>query len=161
MSRARARRTLAGAAAATLGIVIIATAGGPTASAHHKGVQEICGSPYTADKHPVPIRKNAGQGPKIGRLVLVKHRRSDTYCGVTIRRHHERKKFTLVKLDKTRAGGVCSVTPPTGCKSKRDAKRYRSFAGPRYFTLGNGCIRAEGFIAGAEIRVAAQVGDCS
>lgn len=132
----------------------------PAALANHDSVKELCGRNYTVDRQHVGIRKNV-TGRLLGRLVLVKNRRSRTYCAVVILRHHKRKRFARVEISRTGPDGTCTVGG-NDCSSKKDAGRVRSYAGPLAMTKRDrGCIMASGFIGGAKIGLALRAGNCS
>jgi hypothetical protein len=115
---------------------------------------------YAENRQHVAIRKNV-TGRLLGRLVLVKNRRSRTYCAVVILRHHERKRFARVEIRRTGPNGTCTIGG-NDCSSKKDAGRFRRYAGPLAMTKRDrGCIMASGFIGGARIALALHGGNCS
>ena len=153
------RHVRGGTVVALVGAVtaLVAT---PAAQANHESVKELCGRNYTVDRQHVGIRKNV-TGRLLGRLVLVKNRRSRTYCAVVILRRHNRKRFASVKISRTGPNGTCTVGGDD-CASKRDAGRFRRHAGPLAMTKRDrGCIMASGFIGGAEIGLMLRAGNCS
>jgi hypothetical protein len=79
-------RLLAGASALAFVGASSAVVATPPALANHDSVKELCGRNYTVNRQHVGIRKNV-TGRLLGRLVLVKNRRSRTYCAVVILRH--------------------------------------------------------------------------
>ena len=132
----------------------------PAALANHDSVRELCGRNYTVDRQHEGIRRNV-TGRLLGRLVLVKNRRSRTYCAVVILRHHDRKRFARVQISRSGPGGTCTVGG-NDCSSKKEAGRFRRYAGPLAMTKRDGgCIMATGFIGGAEIGMALRAGNCS
>ena len=153
-------RLLAGASALALAGAVSALVAAPAALANHESVKELCGRNYTADRQHVGIRRNV-TGRLLGRLVLVKNRRSRTYCAVVILRRHNRKRFASVKISRTGPNGTCTVGG-NDCSSKRDAGRFRRHAGPLAMTKRDrGCIMASGFIGGAQIGLMLRAGNCS
>jgi hypothetical protein len=152
-------RLLAGAGALALVGASSAVVATPAAQANHDTVRELCGRNYTVNRQHEPIRKNV-TGRLLGRVVLVKHRRSRTYCAVVILRHHQRKRFARVEISRTGPNGTCTVGG-NDCSSKKDAGRFRRYAGPLAMTKrDNGCIMATGFIGGAEIGLSLHAGNC-
>jgi hypothetical protein len=155
----RWRRVIAGASALAFVGATSALVATPAALAHHDSVRELCGRNYTENPQPFGIRKNV-TGRLLGRLVLVKNRRSRTFCAVVILRHHNRKRFARVRLTRTGPNGTCTIGG-NDCSSKKDAGRFRRYAGPLAMTKRDGgCIMAEGFIGGARIGVGAHAGNC-
>lgn len=153
-------RLLAGASALALVGASSAVIATPAALANHDSVKELCGRNYTVDRQRVGIRKNV-TGRLLGRLVLVKNRRSRTYCAVVILRHHKRKRFARVEISRTGPNGTCTIGG-NDCSSKKDAGRLRRYAGPLAMTKRDrGCIMASGFIGGAKIGLALHAGNCS
>jgi hypothetical protein len=132
----------------------------PAALAHHDTAKELCGRNYTAQRQHAEIHKNV-TGRLLGRLVLVKNRRSRTYCAVVILRRHDRKRFARVQITRTGPNGTCTIGG-NDCSSKKQAGRFRRYAGPLAMTKRDrGCIMASGFIGGAEIGMGLQAGNCS
>jgi hypothetical protein len=153
-------RLLAGASALAFVAASSAVVATPAALANHNSVKELCGRNYTVDRQHVGIHKNV-TGRLLGRLVLVKNRRSRTYCAVVILRHHNRKRFARVQISRTGPNGTCTIGG-NDCSSKQDAGRFRRYAGPLAITKRDrGCIMASGFIGGAKIGLALQAGNCS
>jgi hypothetical protein len=151
---------LAGASALAFAGVSSAIVSTSAALANHDSVKELCGRNYAADRQHVGIRKNV-TGRLLGRLVLTKNRHSRTYCAVVILRHHNRKRFARVQISRTGPDGTCTIGG-NDCSSKKQAGRFRRYAGPRYMTKRDGgCIMASGFIGGAQIGLALQAGNCS
>jgi len=160
MSRTSRARLLAGASALALVGALSAVVATPAALAHHDSVKELCGRNYTVDRQHVGIRKNV-TGRLLGRLVLVKNRRSRTYCAVVILRRHDRKRFARVLIARTGPNGTCTVGG-TDCSTKKQAGRFKRYAGPLAMTKRDrGCIMATGFIGGARIGLALRAGNCS
>jgi hypothetical protein len=154
------RSLLAGAGVLAFAAASSAVVATPAAVAHHDSLKELCGRAYTANRQHVGIHKNV-TGRLLGRLVLAKHRRSRTFCAVVIRRHHERKRFTSVKLSRTGPDGTCTIGG-TDCSSKKQARRLKRYAGPLYMTKRDGgCVMATGFIAGARIGLSLHAGNCT
>jgi hypothetical protein len=152
-------RLLAGGSALAFVAVASAVVATPAAVANHDSVKELCGRNYTVDRQHLGIRKNV-TGRLLGRLVLVKNRRSHTYCAVVILRHHKRKRFARVEISRTGPNGTCTVGG-NDCSSKKEAGRFRRYAGPLAMTKRDrGCIMASGFIGGAEIPLGLQAGNC-
>ena len=152
-------RLLAGASALAFVTAASAAVAAPAALANHDSVKELCGRNYTVDRQHVGIRKNV-TGRLLGRLVLVKNRRSRTYCAVVILRHHNRKRFARVQISRTGPDGTCTVGG-SDCSSKKQAGRFRRYAGPLAITKRDrGCIMASGFIGGAEIGLGLHAGNC-
>ena len=153
-------RLLAGASALAFVGASSAVVAPPAALANHDSVKELCGRNYTVDRQHVGIRKNV-TGRLLGRLVLVKNRRSHTYCAVVILRDHKRKRFARVQITRTGPNGTCTIGG-NDCSSKKDAGRFKRYAGPLAMTKRDrGCIMASGFIGGAEIGLALHAGNCS
>jgi hypothetical protein len=153
-------RLLAGASALAFVGASSAVVSTPAALANHDSVKELCGSNYTVNRQHVGIRKNVN-GRLLGRLVLVKNRRSRTYCAVVILRNHNRKRFARVIMIRTGPNGACTVGG-NDCSSKKDAGRFRRYAGPLAMTKRDrGCIMALGVIGAGEISRSLQAGNCS
>jgi hypothetical protein len=152
-------RVLAGASALAF-VGALSAVATPAALANHDTVKELCGRNYTVDRQHLGIRKNV-TGRLLGRLVLVKNRRSRTYCAVVILRHHNRKRFARVQISRTGPNGSCTIGG-NDCSSKKQAGRFRRYAGPLAMTKRDrGCIMASGFIGGAQIGLALRAGNCS
>jgi hypothetical protein len=136
MFNGRPRAVLLAVAMLLAGGALLVTHSTAPAEADHKGGVHYCGEgDYVYLDHTYLHLPN---GDVPGRLVLTKHRRTDTFCAVTIRKFHNGRRWTVAKIKRQAQGRW----------AHQDRGFFTEFAGPphTYLSRNGGTIVAYGKI---------------